>query len=160
MELLELKDKLLNGNYTIEDFKNYYKKIENELNEFLSLLEEAYEINKDIDYLNFLKNLKGEKVSDLMDRLKKFGYAIRKNQFINEAFKNMGYRLLEQARAGKRDEVFYGFLRIFISSKENFPLILIEAFKPHYSEEIFKILIFSFLSGIIGQEEQISNKEA
>lgn len=70
----------------------------------------------------------------------------------------MGYRLLEQTRAGKRDDVYYGFLRIFVAAKESFPLDLVEAFKPYYSDEIFKVFIFTFLSGIIG-EEQNFNKE-
>lgn len=159
MELQELKTKVLQGDYSLDDFKTIYKKLNDQFDEFQSLLEEAYENNKTDEFYNLLTTVKGKNTSELIEQLKKYGSYLRKKQDLGEAFKNMGYRLLEQARAGKRDDVFYGFLRIFITSREVFPLVLIEAFKPYYSEEMFKIFIFSFLSGILGHEEQSANKE-
>ncbi|MGB9665336.1 MAG: hypothetical protein ACPL25_10540, partial [Ignavibacteria bacterium] len=136
-----------------------YRKLSDQINEFQSLLEEAYENNRNDEFYYFLSSVKGKNSSELIERLKKYGYTLRKKGNLSKAFKNMGYRLLEQARAGKRDDVFYSIMRIFVSAKEDFPLVLIEAFKPYYSQEMFKIFIFSFLSGVLGQEEQTSNKE-
>lgn len=162
MTLQELQNKVINGNINYNDFKEYDQKLSQEIMEFRKILEEAYELdrqNREFEYL--LRKYAIRNSSDLIDRLKNLGYAIRKskNKNIKDSFSNMGYRLLEQARAGKREEVFYGFLRIFISGKENFPLDLIEAFKNHYSDEMFKVFIFSFLSGIIGQDELTKNEE-
>jgi hypothetical protein len=159
MELQELKTKVQQGNYSLGDFKTFYNKLSSQLYEFQSLLEEAYENNKNDEFYRYLTFIKGKNASELIDRLKKSGYSLRKKPNLFNAFQNMGYRLLELARAGKRDDVFYGLLRIFVASKEVFPLDLIEAFKPHYSEEMFKVFIFSFLSGVLGQEEQISKEE-
>jgi hypothetical protein len=55
---------------------------------------------------------------------------------------------MEQTRAGKRDDVFYSFLRIYMSENISFDKKLLLAFK-HPNNEMFKVLIFSFLSGII-----------
>ncbi|MCR4418169.1 MAG: hypothetical protein NUV92_10560 [Ignavibacteria bacterium] len=154
MELQELKNQIQLGNFSLAAFKSFYEELNNTYDEFQSLLEEAYENTKDKEYYNLLRYVKGQKSSELIERLKKYGYKLRKNSNIAEAFKNMGYRLLEQARAGRKEDVFYGILRIFISAKENFPIVLTEVFKPYYSEEMFKIFIFSFLAGVIGQEEE------
>lgn len=162
MTLEDLKQKIFEENFTFEDFDSYYKNLSRENSEFLKLLEEASEIKKDDKKLyDLLIKLKSRSSSELIDKIKRIGYSIRKSQnsYIKDAFTNLGYRLLEQARAGKRDDVYYGFLRIFISARENFPLDLVEAFKPYYSDEMFKVFIFTFLSGVIGQEEQTSNKE-
>jgi Trp operon repressor len=160
MEIQNLKDKISKGNYILDDFTKFYDKLNNDYNEFISLLEEAYENSRDKDLYKLLYSVKGRKVSELIERLKKYGYKLRQSEKLAEAFKNMGYRFLEMTRAGKRDEVFYGFLRIFISAKEEFPIVLVEIFKPHYSDETFKVFIYSFLSGIISQEEELTiNKE-
>lgn len=60
----------------------------------------------------------------------------------------MSYRLMEQTRAGKRDEVFHGMLRLYMTSNQSFDKELLIAFKQS-NNEMFKVLIFSFLSGII-----------
>ncbi len=162
MTLEELKQKIFEENFTFEDFDSYYKNLSRENSEFLKLLEDACEIKKDDKKLyGLLIKLKSKSSSELIDKLKKIGNSIRnsQNSHIKDAFTNLGYRLLEQTRAGKRDDVYYGFLRNYISAKEKFPLELVEVFKPYYSDEMFKVFIFTFLSGVIGQEEQTSNKE-
>lgn len=160
MTLEELKQKIFKENFTFEDFDSYHKNLSRENSEFLKLLEDACEIKKDDKELyGLLIKLKSRSSSELIDKLKRIAISKSQNSHIKKAFTNLGYRLLEQARAGKRDDVYYGFLRIFISARENFPLELIEAFKPYYSDEMFKVFIFTFLSGVIGQEEQTSNKE-
>jgi hypothetical protein len=63
---------------------------------------------------------------------------------------------MEQTRAGKRDDVFYSFPRIYMSVNASFDKKLLLAFK-NPNNEMFKVLIFSFLSGII--EEKTNNLE-
>lgn len=160
MKLDELKEKIQNGNYTIQDFTACYKELAQNLIEFQKILEDVYENDKDnLEIRNLLSQVSTKNSSVLVDRMKRLGFALRKNKIVKESLINSGYRLMEQTRAGKRDDVYYGLLRIFISAKESFPLDLIEAFKPHYSDEMFKVLIFSFLSGVISQEEKTINQE-
>ena len=54
---------------------------------------------------------------------------------------------MEQTRAGKRDDVFYSFKDLY-GENISFDKKLLLAFK-HPNNEMFKVLIFSFLSGII-----------
>lgn len=161
MTLQDLQIKVAQGNFSIKDFQDYYKKLSQEFSDFKEILENASSLKKDDKELkSLLQKISGQNASELIEKLKKRGYALRKNpnNDLKNSFTNMGYRLLEQTRAGKRDDVYYGFLRIFVAAKAYFPLDLVEAFKPYYSDELFKVFIFTFLSGIIG-EEQTSNKE-
>lgn len=156
MTIQELQEKVVTGNFNYSDFDMYYKNISQEFSQFKKILEEACTLKKDDkNFYTLLYTISAQNSSVLIEKLKKLGYAIRKNKshVLQNSIANMGYRLLEQTRAGKREDVYYGLLRIFISAKENFPLDLVEAFKPYYSDEMFKVFIFTFLSGIIGEEE-------
>ncbi len=150
-KLNELDEQLKKGKPNFPDFKEFFDTLMKIQREFQSKLEYAAEMKKDQrEFENLYKTVAGINASDLVDKLTKLGYRL-KNE-LGDAFGNMGYRLLEQTRAGKRDGVYYGILRIFVSQNKKFPDQLVEAFKPIYSDEMFKVFIFSFLSGIIGNE--------
>lgn len=153
----KLKEQLSTNDLKYEDWNSCFYELKNTQKELQNLLEYASDIKKDEKKFKDLhKKLAGENATELIESLKRKGYVLKKE--LGEAFENMGYRLLEQTRAGKRDDVYYGILRIFVSNKRKFPDELVEAFKPIYSEEMFKVFIFSFLSGIIGKEQQTENK--
>lgn len=155
---MEEKFKILNEQLkdckpVFKDFQDYYNELNQKYNEFQKLLEYASELKKDEQkFENIYKEVAGRNASDLVDKLSRKGHALKKE--LGDAFENMGYRLLEQTRAGKRDDVYYGILRIFVANKRKFPDELVEAFKPIYTDEMFKVFIFSFLSGVIGKEKQ------
>ena len=156
-ELDVLEKQLENGEPLLKDFKEYFENLNKKQKKLQSLLEYATEMKKDQKEFEALyKTIAGKNASDMVDKLTKLGYGLKKE--LGGAFESMGYRLLEQARAGKREDVYYGILRIFVASKIKFPDDLVEAFKPVYSDEMFKVFIFSFLSGIIGKEKQNENK--
>ncbi len=148
-----LKEQLKNGEPALKDFEDYYKQLQKSRKEFMKLVEYAKEMKKEEKrFSNLYATLAGQNASELVDKLFEQGNALRNN--LGNPFENMGYRLLEQTRAGKKDDVYYGILRIFVSQKKKLPDELIEAFKPIYSDEMFKVFIFSFLSGIIGKQQQ------
>ncbi|MCX7942693.1 MAG: hypothetical protein N2516_06320 [Dictyoglomaceae bacterium] len=99
-----------------------------------------------------------QNVSFLCDKLATYGYALRGRE-VYERFYNkekntpegVVYRILELTRLGKREEVFHILLREFISAKEEISSYLTEAFNTKYSLDSFKVLIYSFLSGLLGQ---------
>lgn len=154
MTLNELKENLANGILTFEDLECFYKEQKYQLNEFIGLVDYASKISDEPDkYKKLLLKIKGKNMSDLIESFEGLGYAIKKDKNLKDAFEHMGYRLLEQTRVGKRDEVFHNILRIFVANKQKFPNILVEAFKPIYTDQMFKVFIFSFLSGLIGQEQ-------
>ncbi len=154
--LQDLKSKLQSNEFKAEDFEGYYKKKKETDKEFLSLLEWACDIKKDDKKLqNLLRKFSADRVSDLMEDLNSLGHAIKKEkEDIGEEFRKSGYRLLEQTRAGKKSDVFYGIARIFISQNQNVPDKIIEAFKSYYDVETFKSLMYAFLSSVIKPKEK------
>jgi len=133
-------------------FQQFYNKHKQEQKEFIKYLEWAYEKSgRDKEIKIILEDMIGSNASDLIESLKRLGYALQKK--LGDDFEKAGYRLLEQTRAGKRDDVMYGITRIFIVNNQNVPDVLIEAFKPYYTDELFKCFIFSFLSSVIKPEQ-------
>lgn len=96
--------------------------------------------------------------SDLCDRLRDEGIRLRRSEVYGrfydddkESPRNIVFRILELTRLGKRSEVFHIILRELLNAKEKLSHSLIEAFNPVYSDEMFKVFIYSFLSGLLGQ---------
>ncbi len=152
-KLLELQNQL-DKKPILEDWQNYYDNLKIEQKEFTNMLEYASE--KSIAFEPLYRKLVGENASDLVDRLRNKGFFYKSK--LGNSFQTMGYKILEQVRYGKKADTFHSIMRIFWSHKEILPDDLAEAFKPIYSEEMFKVFIFSFLSGIIGKSNQNENK--
>jgi len=153
----DLKTQLTEGKPKLEDFQNTYSALRKIQREFQNLVQWAAEERQSKEkkriFNGLYRQVAGWNASDLMERLKRTGFVLKKDHDLKEVFDRQGYRIIELVRAGKRDEAFHTILRIFISAKREFPSQLVEAFKPVYSEELFKIFLFSFLSGILGKEE-------
>lgn len=156
--MLDLEQKVSENTVKPEDFKDALYKLKSakyKIQELLDLLQDGNDELKKL-YLS----VSAENYADLIDDLNKLGYYYKQSQQekdkkIKDAFVRMGYRIMEQTRAGKRDDVFYSFLRIYMSVNASFDRKLLLAFK-HPNNEMFKVLIFSFLSGII---EKTKNQE-
>jgi len=162
----ELQKQVLEGQLkeveqVVAQFKQLARDLRRMQRDFQRLLEEAVkdqrgkEKSRDLERL--LRSVATWNASDLIEQMKIEATGVRKTKALKDAFDNQGYRILELVRAGKRDEVFHSILRIFVAAKKEFPKTLVEPFKPVYSDELFKIFLFSFLSGILGKEEE--NKE-
>ncbi len=154
-KLQQLEEQLKAGTPNAEEFRlvhNELKKLNRRLQELLQWAEEQHRDEKEFESLH--RQVAGWNASDLMESLKKTGFASKQDRDLKDAFDRQGYRILELVRAGKRDEVFHAILRTFVSAKKEFPVHLVEAFKPVYSDELFKVFLFSFLSGILGEERE------
>jgi len=133
-------------------FQEFYKQLQKEQKDFVKYLEWAYEKSgRDKEIGNILSEIAGRNASDLIESLKKLGYAVQKS--LGEDFEKSGFKLLEQVRAGKRSDVMYGITRIFLANRQNVPDILNEAFKPYYPDELFKCFMFTFISAAIKPKE-------
>ncbi len=154
-KLQELEKQLQAGTPDAKQFRSVYdglKKLNRRLQE---LLQWAVEQRRDEKELNNLYcQVAGWNASDLVEHLKRTGFRLKQDRVLQEAFDRQGYRILELVRAGKRDEAFHAILRIFVSAKREFPAHLVEAFKPVYSDALFRVFLFSFLSGILGKEQE------
>lgn len=98
-----------------------------------------------------------QNISELCDRLRRYGDLL-KNSEVHRRFydedkkvpRAIAFRVLELTRLGKRDEVFHMILREFVNAKEGVNHELVKAFNPKYSIETFKVLVYSFMSGLLG----------
>ncbi len=156
--LQELEEQLKAGIVNAEQFRQAHQKLRESSRRLQELLQWAAEQHRDDNELKSLyRQVAGWNASDLIESLKRTGFALKQDRdFIDDkdAFDRQGYRILELVRAGKRDEAFHAILRIFVSAKKEFPVHLVETFKPIYSDELFKVFLFSFLSGILGKEQE------
>lgn len=154
--LSKLEEQLISSSQepAIAQFRQAVDELRKANRQLRNLLEWASEQHRsEKELIRLYRQVAGWNASDLVESLKKIGLSIKKEQVLKDAFDRQGYRLLELVRAGKRDEVYYAILRIFVSAKKRFPVQVVEVFKPIYSEELFKVFLFSFLSSILGKEQ-------
>lgn len=158
-QLKPLEEEFNKDTPDIDKFKEAYRSLNQtrlELQHMVEMVADGKRDNRDFKRLR--ANIAGENATQLLERLRAAGYRLMKELASREedknAFQRQGYRLLEQTRAGKRDDVYYVILRIFFSLQKEFPPELVEAFKPVYSDEMFKVFLFSFLSGVLGQRDE------
>lgn len=160
--LQQIKEKLSKGEKPeLNEFKEVYKELNKQLKELQELLEWAWNQNRNNEFTRLLNQIKGYNVSELMDKLRNKGYYTRKDtrKELKESFERMGYRLMEQVRVGKREEAYYTIARIYIAANQNIPREVVEPFKPIYSDSEFKVMLFAFISGILGSgDEEIESK--
>lgn len=153
--LQELQTQLASGQANLDDFRRAYSALQKAKQEFQELLQWAVEQKRnEKEFERLYRQVAGWNSSELVESLKRTGFALKKDSDLKDAFDRQGYRILELVRASRRDDAFHAILRIFVSAKKEFPSQLVEAFKPVYSDELFKVFLFSFLSGILGQEQE------
>jgi len=153
-QIEELNNQLREGRPRFEDFQKTYHALRRMWRNFLQVLEWAAEDQRGKEeFQRLYEQVAGHNASDLMESLKRTGFALKENGDLKSAFDRQAYRILELVRAGKRDDSFHALLRIFVAAKQEFPEKLIEAFKPIYSEGLFKVFLFTFLSAVLGQNK-------
>jgi len=165
--MAELEIKIKNNSIKGEDFKDTYKTIQELLRKLQSLAELAKDTatgDEKNKIYKFYKTIANENISDLIDSLNSYGYTLvntekiinkpEKRESFKKIFERQGYRIMELARLGKRDEVLYALCRIFFSFRTDYQKILLEPFKPVYSDETFKVLVLSFLSGVLRNQSK------
>lgn len=136
----ESKKELLN------QFKATLKELNDAKIQYMQLLELLADTDK--EFYALFQDVSRRNFAESVDKFNAIGRQRKQNPTLRKAFEGMSYRLMEQTRAGKRDEVFYSILRLYITCNQNFDKELLIAFKQA-DNEMFKVLIFSFLSGII-----------
>ncbi len=165
----ELNKKAIQGEIKFNDFKEYiekYKDLGFEIERILECAAKNAKGEEKEKMWNLYKSFSHTNVSELAEKLRGIGYGLRENSSIYERFydkekkklKGIVYRIMELTRLGKREEVYFTLLHEFQGGE--FPWELSRAFNPIYPDDIFKIFIYSFLSGIIGEKETKGGEES
>jgi predicted nuclease with TOPRIM domain len=144
-----VKEKKDNPEELRNSLENFEKSLKDLQQDFVKTLEFASRITKDEKIDKLYRKWAQKNISDLIDKLRDEGGKVAREKGLKEDFDKVIFRLMELTRLGKRSEVFYGIYRIFVARNKRIPEVLCEPFKPIYSDEIFKVMIFSFLSGIM-----------
>jgi stage III sporulation protein SpoIIIAA len=152
----QLEEKVKQNTVTVEDFNTVFNELQEARLKIQRLLEYKTIDSSDKKYQDLYRKVSQENFSDLVDKLNASGYALSKNKELADVFDKNGYRIMEQVRLGKKDDVFHSLLRIFMSSNIPFPKYLLTAFKQN-NTEMFKVLIYSFFSGIIKVKKDNDN---
>lgn len=103
--------------------------------------------------LHAVRQMERERLSETADRLRRTGIAAVKHPALREAMEKLSLRLAELVRAGRREEAFHLLLRVYLANSQSMPAALAQAFSPKYSVEEFRLLLFSYLSGIASKWE-------
>lgn len=164
-EIIEkLKNEIKNNSINEENFKNACKKYKDLGIELQKIIEYGAKnaTGKEKETLEKLyKDFSRQNIATLVDRLRRLGYSLKLKskkdkdkgyEKVRSALSDQAFRIMERTRHAQRSEVFYMIARIFVVNEKEIPLLLAQAFNPVYSDEVFKTFIYSFLSGILGEE--------
>ncbi len=151
-----LREKIREGSVTVEDLDGAVRAVERSLLDLLDLLDRAR---------FFLEEKDREKVQELQARLGQMAYAVLFDQIRRLAWKlrekepglqedvaKSGYRLINLARAGRRDEVAYLLTRIFLAQGRVLPLELVRIFSPAVPDDIFRACLYAFVGTLAGEK--------
>jgi len=159
-----LQEKIKNNDIKYDDFEKAveaHRKLSFDIQKILEYASK-YSEGKDKDkLLKLYRDFSNLNTSEIVEKLRDIGYRMRtKNKEVYERFYDkdkrkptgIAYRIIQLTRLGKRDEVFSTLLHEFQGNE--FPKELAMAFNPVYPDEIFKVFIYSFLSGILGETKK------
>lgn len=152
----ELKDtiNLFTNNRKIKEFYGIFSPVYKELRNKLNI-----DDKKKLDRVNIsLRNLVELEPNSIIDKLRASGYMLSKNESFKGGIQGQMYKLLEQVRFGKRDNVISMLIRIFFVNGEKFPDELIESTKPMYDDGMFKAFMYSFLGSFTENKNNNENK--
>jgi|AMFO01.1.fsa_nt_gi hypothetical protein len=162
--LLEvLRGKIREGNLTLGDLEGAVREMERSLLELLDLLDRSR---------FFLEGQDQARVQELQMRLGRVAYGVLFDQIRRLAWKlrgkepglrkdvyKSGYRLINLARAGRRDEVAYLLTRIFLAQEQVLPHELVRIFSPAVPDDIFRACVYAFVGILGGKTSEDSDKK-
>src|SRR5690606_8024819 len=109
LSLKALEERLGKQQADIKEFRKSWHTLLDAQLKLQQLTEYATSLNAgNKDWQRLLSEMTGSNIVGLMDKLKRTGYALRKKTDLRKAFDSAAYRLLEQTRAGKNEDVYYG----------------------------------------------------
>ncbi|ABP65960.1 hypothetical protein Csac_0314 [Caldicellulosiruptor saccharolyticus DSM 8903] len=142
-----------------------YKKLGFELEKILEWAVNNAKGEDKIKLWGLYKEFSLQNISELCEWLRWYGESLRNSKVYERFFdkekkvpKAITFRVLELTRLGKREEVFHIILREFVNAQEEVGKNFVKAFNPKYSVEGFKVMVYSFLSALLGKEME-KNKE-
>jgi hypothetical protein len=86
----------------------------------------------------------------LFEHIRRLAWSLRNHKDLQESIKKQGYRIINLARAGRKDEVAYLLARIFLAHGKSLPDPLVGMFSPSVPEDTFRACVYAF-AGILAE---------
>jgi hypothetical protein len=138
---------------SIEQIRSTWGDFVNETSELLEFLEKISDEKAKGILKNLLFTLKGSEIKYKLDKIEKFGKGILHNESLVKAIDRNRFKLIENTRLEKFDEVIYILERIFFGSQEQPPGELLKLLSnPLIPNEIKKSAVYIFLSATFKQK--------
>lgn len=157
-------EKIRSNNVRYNDFKeivSIYKQIGSELQSILEFAAKNSQGDDKKKLWRLYKDFSKQNTSDLHDNLNRLAFSLKQNdKNITDALNRQIYRLMEKTRLGLRSEVANMLVRAFAAQQKAVPELLMRVFNPIYSDEEFKVLMYSFLGGIVKEKDDEGGQQS
>ncbi len=157
-------EKIRSNNIRHNDFKEIvdaYKDMAIELQRILEFAAKNSQGDDKNRLWGLYKSFSKQNLSGLYDKLNSLAYSIKQNdESLADALNKQIYRLMEKTRIGLRSEVANMIVRTFAAQQKKVPYELMQVFSPIYTDEEFKVLMYSFLGGIIKEKDNEGGQQS
>ncbi|MBV6341016.1 hypothetical protein [Candidatus Magnetobacterium casense] len=127
--------------------------VEKELRKKQGVNDQEKELLKRLSGINGY--IKARKTDTLIEVLQYRGATLAKDVDFVKSVESIIYRLLEQTRLGKRENVIHMLLRLCTTRGKKFPQELVAVLKPNdIDDNMFKACVYAFLSGFIKEKKK------
>lgn len=151
--LEQLREKARSGTITLKDLEDAIKEVENLTLGLMDFLNQVSYVLDEEDR-GRLSDLRGHLAPlaypVLFERVRSLAWALR-DSGIKEDVSKSGYRLINLARAGRKDEVAYLLTRIFLARSQPLPRDLVRIFSPAIPDDMFRTFLYAFVGILSGE---------
>ena len=157
-------ERIQSNSVRYNDFKEIieiYNQIGLELQSILESAAKNSQGNEKRKLWTLYEDFSKRNISNLHDKLNKLAYSLKQNdKNLTDAVNKQIYRIMEKTRLGLRSEVANMLVRAFATQQKAVPELLMRVFNPIYSDEEFKVLMYSFLGGIVKKEDDEGGQQS
>jgi len=141
---------------TIKKILSEWKAFISDISELLELLNKVSNGKAKKTLTDLLFSLKGFEIKIRLENIEKYGWKIQeRNENLLKALDRNRFKLIENARLEKFDEVIYVLERIFFGNQEQPPKELLKLLSdPLIPPEIKKSAVYLFLSATFKQNQE------
>jgi len=159
----ELQGKASQGTLSLEELADTVREVEDLFVEMVRFLEQYGRMvgpkeRESVEEL--LRRIAPRSHHVLFEDIRRLAWTLRGEEDLKglrEAVEKQSYRIINLARAGRRDEVAYLLTRIFLAVGRSLPDKLIRVFSPSVPDEVFRACIYAFV-GVFGEKDSENEK--
>lgn len=99
-----------------------------------------------------LSSIKKNEPDALLQAINRKGFHCAQDIELNKSIQSAFFKILQQIRLGKREDVIHSFMQIFAAKQKQMPRELIETLKQEWHIDQFRAFAYAFLSNFTGKD--------